>query len=105
MDNANGGAPTGTDITGGAMPSGGVSVSCVAIETGNDNHLLATYTNFGLNSVWELPMEEQHGLQSKENLPDMPIRWALFSPLNNTQAMLATDLGVWSTDLLNGWRN
>ena len=32
----------------------------------------------------------------------MPVRWALFSPLNNTQAVIATELGVWSTDLISG---
>ncbi len=32
----------------------------------------------------------------------MPIRWALFNPNNSDQALLATELGVWSTDNLDG---
>jgi PKD repeat protein len=86
---------------GAGMPGG--SVSCVAIENGNDNHLLVTYSNFGVSSVWETT----NGGTSWTNLdnaslPDMPVRWALFNPLDNTQAVIATELGVWSTDLLNG---
>ncbi|HKR06766.1 MAG TPA: PKD domain-containing protein [Bacteroidia bacterium] len=86
---------------GAGMPGG--SVSCVAVENGNDNHLLVTYSNYGVNSVWETA----NGGTSWANLdnaslPDMPVRWALFNPLNNTQAVIATELGVWSTDLLNG---
>jgi len=32
----------------------------------------------------------------------MPIRWAMFSPLGGDSALLATELGVWSTTNLNG---
>ena len=32
----------------------------------------------------------------------MPVWWALFNPSNNTQAILATEVGVWSTDALSG---
>jgi hypothetical protein len=32
----------------------------------------------------------------------MPVRWALFDPRNSDWALIATELGVWSTDNLNG---
>jgi hypothetical protein len=32
----------------------------------------------------------------------MPVRWAMFDPRNSDWALIATDLGVWSTDDLNG---
>jgi PKD repeat protein len=100
VDNAHAATPTGTNITGAGMPGG--SVSCIAIETGNDNHLLATYSNYGSISVWETTNGGMSWTSVEGNIPDMPVRWALFNPLNNTQAMLATELGVWSTDFLNG---
>ena len=31
----------------------GSYVSCIEVENGNDNHLLVTYSNYGVNSVWE----------------------------------------------------
>ena len=36
------------------------------------------------------------------NLPDMPVRWALFYPGTNTQALLATEAGIWYTTAING---
>src|SRR4029079_19384480 len=90
VDNAHAATPTGTNITGAGMPGG--SVSCIAIETGNDNHLLATYSNYGSNSVWETTNGGTSWTSVEGNIPDMPVRWALFNPLNNTQAMLATEL-------------
>ena len=99
VDNANAATPTATDISTG-LPGG--SVSCIAIENGDDNHLLVTYTNFGLNSVWETTDGGSSWTSVEGNLPDMPVRWALFNPANAQQVIIATDIGVWSTDLLNG---
>ncbi len=100
VDNANTGSPSATDITGGSMPGG--TVTCIAVETGNDNHLLVTYGNYGANSVWETTNGGSTWTSVEGNLPDMPVRWALFNPNDPGQALLATELGVWSTDLLNG---
>ena len=104
VDNANGvGTPTAGILVG--TPVANNSVSCVAIENGNDNHILVTYSNYGINSVWESTnaLSGAPTFTSVEgNLPDMPVRWALFSPLNNQQAILGTEVGAWSTDLLNG---
>lgn len=36
------------------------------------------------------------------NLPNMPVRWALFHPDDNAKAFIATETGVWETDLING---
>jgi PKD repeat protein len=104
VDNANSVASPAAGVVVGT-PVAGNSVSCVAIENGNDNHILVTYSNYGTNSVWESTnaLAASPTFTSVEgNLPDMPVRWALFSPLNNQQALLGTEVGVWSTDLLNG---
>jgi hypothetical protein len=97
VDNAHTGAPTVTNISTG-LPGG--YVSCIEVQTGNDNHLLATYTNYGIVSVWESTDGGASWLSVEGNLPDMPIRWALFNPNNSDQAIVATELGVWSTDNL-----
>src|SRR5205085_4152884 len=36
------------------------------------------------------------------NLPDMPVWWALFDPTDDNRLVLATETGVWTTDLVNG---
>jgi PKD repeat protein len=92
---------TATHINSGSgMPAG--YVTCVEVETGNDNHLLVTFSNYGVNSVWETTNGGTSWTSVEGNLPDMPIRWALFNPNNSDQALLATELGVWSTDNLDG---
>jgi hypothetical protein len=39
-------------------------------------------------------------VEKEANLPDMPVRWALFHPNNSGQAMLATETGIWATNTL-----
>lgn len=49
-----------------------------------------------------LPMEALTWSQIDGNLPDMPVRWAMFYPGDNTKAIIATETGVWQTSLING---
>ncbi len=101
VDNAN----TGTSIAGTVIRSGSGSVSCVAIDPANEDHMLVTYSNFGVTSIYESLNATQASptwTAVEGNLPDMPVRWALFDPRNSDWALIATDLGVWSTDDLNG---
>ncbi|MES2559886.1 MAG: PKD domain-containing protein [Bacteroidota bacterium] len=82
-------------------PSAG-NVSCIEIEKGNANHILLTYSNYGITSIWESVNGGTNWTSVEGNLPDMPVRWVVFNPNNGAQAMIATELGVWTTDLLNG---
>lgn len=99
VDNANTGAPTITNISTASLPT--AYLTCVEVETGNDNHIILTYSNYGVNSVWETTNGGTVWTSVEGNLPDMPVRWALFNPGNSDQVVLATELGVWSTDNLN----
>jgi PKD repeat protein len=101
VDNANTAAPTVTNISTG-LPAPPAYLNCIEVETGNDLHLLAVYSNYGVNSIWESIDGGTTWTSVEGNLPDMPIRWALFNPNNNDQVVIATELGVWSTDNLNG---
>lgn len=99
VDNAHTNSPTITDISG-TLPSG--YINCIEVESGNENHIIVTYTNYGLNSIWETTDGGSNWTSIEGNLPDMPIRWAIFNPNNNDQLVIATELGVWSTDNING---
>ncbi|MCF8254649.1 MAG: PKD domain-containing protein [Bacteroidia bacterium] len=101
IDNAHINAGIDTYINNGfGMPTG--SVSCIEVEDGNDNHIVVTYSNYGVVSVWETKNGGTSWASIEGNLPDMPIRWALLSPNKNWQLMLATELGVWTTDSIRG---
>ncbi|MCX6231595.1 MAG: GEVED domain-containing protein [Bacteroidetes bacterium] len=72
-------------------------VSCVEVGA-NDNNILVTYSNYGVTSVWETNDGGANWYSKEGNLPDMPVRWALYNPNNRNQVLLATEVGVWSTD-------
>ncbi len=99
IDNANG-AAIATNVTGNYAGTG--SISSIDVQTGNANHLLVTSSNYGVNSVYESTDGGTTWVSVEGNLPDMPVRWGIFNPKNGDQVMLATELGVWSTDNLNG---
>jgi hypothetical protein len=99
MDNAN----TGTvisDVTLAGSFTG--NISSVSVETGNKDHILVTISNYGVKSVYETVNGGTGWVLVEGNLPDMPVRWGMFNPNDPKQALLATDFGVWTTDLLNG---
>ncbi|MBC8320197.1 MAG: T9SS type A sorting domain-containing protein [Bacteroidetes bacterium] len=76
------------------------NISCIAIGNSEDN-LLVTFSNYGVSSVWLTNDGGATWGEKETNLPDMPIRWAIFHPDNNGQAILATEIGVWWTNTLN----
>ena len=101
VDNAN----SGTALTGTVIRTGSGNVSCIAIDGANEDHMLVTYSNYGVTSVYESLNATQASptwTAVEGNLPDMPVRWAMFDPRNSDWALIATDLGVWSTDNING---
>jgi trimeric autotransporter adhesin len=76
--------------------------SGIAIETGNESHILLTYSSYGVQHVLETTNGGTAWTDISGNLPDIPVNWVIFYPGSKTQALIATDLGVWSTNLLNG---
>ena len=99
VDNAN----TGTTVTASSITPSGSSgyVNCV-VTGSSDQFLMATYSSYGVNNVWISTNGGTTWTASDGNLPDMPVRWALFHPDDNSKAFIATETGVWETDLLNG---
>ena len=93
---ANGLSSSASNISAGLPPG---SVSCVAIGT-SENELVATFSNYGVNSVWYTNNGGASWTSIEGNLPDMPVRWALFNPNDNKDVIIATELGVWQcTDI------
>jgi hypothetical protein len=58
---------------------------------------LVCFSNYGVQSVWFTNDGGETWKDVEGNLPDIPVRWAIFHPQNDGQALLATELGVWST--------
>ena len=101
VDNANAASPTITKIFPGTVNT---AVSCVAVDPANEAHLLVTLSNYGVVSVYETTTANAATptwTSVEGNLPDMPVRWALFDPRGTSRALLATEMGVYATDKLN----
>jgi photosystem II stability/assembly factor-like uncharacterized protein len=75
------------------------NISCVAVGN-NEDVLLVTFSNYGVSSLWLTKDGGETWEEKEANLPDMPVRWAIFHPNNNGQALLATETGVWATNTL-----
>ncbi len=99
-DNAQQASPAATDITGAGMTA--ATVSCIATGT-SDNNLLATFSNYGAAHIWVNTTGAAGGwVNISGNIPDIPVRWAMFYPEDNTKAIVATEMGVYETALING---
>ena len=81
------------------------SVSKILIDPNNEDRMLVTYYNYGIYNIYYTE-DAQSGAASWQicdgNLPDMPVRSALFDPRDPDMVIIGTELGVWSTDNLNG---
>lgn len=101
IDNAN----TFVSGSAGTLINTGIStgsINCVNVGT-SDNNLIISSSSYGVQQVWVSSNGGASWTNVDGNLPDMPVRWCMFSPgSNNQKAILATEAGIWYTHLLNG---
>lgn len=74
-------------------------ISCIAVG-GSEDTLMVTFSNYGVSSIWQTCNGGTEWREVEGDLPDIPVRWALYHPQNPNQAMIATELGVWTTSSL-----
>ncbi len=101
VDNANSVASpaTATDLSVGLAAS--TYISNISFGT-TENNMIVSVSNYGTNNVLISNNGGATWVPVDGNLPDMPVRWALFRPGSDTQAIIGTEAGVWETGLLNG---
>ncbi len=92
--------PVVTSIGSGMFIANGY-VSSIEFGT-NVNTIIVCYANYGVNNVWITYNGGTSWSAIDGNLPNMPVRWAMFMPGDDTKAIIATETGVWQTDLING---
>lgn len=93
--------PTFTSIISAGMQTSGTNISCVELGT-DENNIIVVFSNYGVNNVWVTSNGGSTWTAIDGNLPDMPVRWAMFWPGDNTRAIIATETGIWQTELING---
>jgi hypothetical protein len=85
-------SPQSEEIGSPDFPTG--AISSIAIG-GSEDTLLVTFSNYGVSSIWQTYDGGGSWREAEGNLPDMPVRWAIYHPYNSKQAIIATELGVW----------
>lgn len=94
--------PTFTDlIAGKGVGAASSNISCIELGT-SDQNMIVVLSNYGVDNVWVSSNGGSNWTAIDGNLPDMPVRWAMFYPGDNTKAIIATETGVWQTSLING---
>lgn len=73
------------------------AISCIEIGV-SEEEMLLTYSNYGVKSVWYTMDGGTNWIDVEGNLPDIPVRWSLFNPLNRKEVILATEIGIWKTN-------
>ncbi|MDX2061639.1 MAG: T9SS type A sorting domain-containing protein [Bacteroidia bacterium] len=68
-----------------------------------ENHILVTFTQYNTISVFESRDGGTTWQNREGNLPNIPVRWAVYNPLDPTlsQVILATEAGIYVTDNIN----
>lgn len=77
----------------------------IYVDPKDGNHVMVTYTNYGIESVWESinALSSSPTWTSHEgDLPNIPIRWVELHPDNPNVCYLGTEAGVMMTTQLNG---
>ena len=80
------------------MPTG--YINCIEMGA-TENELLVVYSNTGISSVWYTNDGGNNWVNKDSTnygLPNVSVKWAVFNPNNRKQVMLATNLGIWTTD-------
>ena len=98
--NANG-TPAFTNILDSNSLTGNTNISSIELGT-TENNIILAFSNYGISNVYVTSNGGASWSIIDGNLPDMPVRWAMFYPGDNTQAILATETGIWHTSLING---
>lgn len=78
------------------------SVSSISYFPDDEGILMTTHSNFGCKSVYVSNDSGATWTCVEGNLPDFGVGWGIFAPDNPDQALIATSLGVWTSDDLNG---
>ena len=95
IEDANQPNPITSELTWAGFPDG--YFSCIEFGE-SENQMLVTFSNYSVTSVFESTDGGSTFLSKEGDLPDMPVRWALYNPINLSQVLLATEVGVWSTE-------
>ncbi|MBE0573110.1 MAG: hypothetical protein IH618_16320, partial [Ignavibacteriaceae bacterium] len=72
-------------------------INCIELGA-NEDQILVILSNYGIPSVWETLDGGITWTDKEGDLSDFPIYWGIYNPLDYRQVLLATELGVYTTE-------
>ncbi|MFT7589369.1 MAG: photosystem II stability/assembly factor-like uncharacterized protein, partial [Limisphaerales bacterium] len=82
-----------------------ITMSSISADPNDPDHIVLTYANYGVPSVWESKNAQGASptwTRVEGNLPDIPVNWCKIHPGNSEVCYLATEIGLFFTDKLEG---
>jgi len=73
----------------------GAFARCITVDRNNSNRIVITFSNFGIDNLLLSDDGGSTWIAIDGNLPNVPVRWAVFNPSNSEQIVIATEVGVW----------
>ncbi len=80
----------------------GAYVSSIDVDSQNDQHIVISYSNYGVASIFETFNGGLTWNDVEGNLPDIPVRSVLIHPTTDHGLIIGTETGVFTTTNTNG---
>ncbi len=77
-------------------------ISDIAENPTNGNHLIVSLSNYGVTSLYETKDLGKNWTAIEGNLPDVPVRDVLFLPSANNTVLIATEIGIFMSENVDG---
>jgi photosystem II stability/assembly factor-like uncharacterized protein len=90
--------PQLTELTQTILPT--AYISCITLA-GSEDTILVTFSNYGEQKIFQTTDGGESWDDRTGNIPDMPVRWAVYHPEISGVVMIATEMGVWTTEDIN----
>lgn len=86
--------------------TGQIYCSSIVADKDDANHVIVTYSNYNVNSIWESfnalsGTPSWHSIEG--DLPDIPVYWSAIHPLYDDVIYIATEMGVFYTNQTDGY--
>ncbi len=79
--------------------AGGGFTRNIEIDHIDRNKMLVTYSNFGVESIATSNDRGESWRSLEGDLPDVPVRWGIFNPRDNNKVLIATEIGIWQSNI------
>ncbi len=84
------------------LVTGAGFVRNIDVDINDPSRILYSVSNSNANGIHVSNDDGVTWNNHDGDIPPIPKRWALFNPLSSTSLLLATEIGVWSTDMIDG---